>query len=73
MHNKQLFKRGKILAKVKVKYLAEMTQTIDWPDDEMDNFSYDNVVANLNPEDASVTDYNFDLKDVSVDGKSHEF
>ena len=61
------------MAKVQVKFMAEMSQTIDWPDDEMEDFNYENLQCNCDPENASVVNYAFDIEQVTVDGKPHEF
>jgi hypothetical protein len=61
------------MAKIQVKYSVEMSQTIDWPDDELDNFNYDNLVCSCDPDKAEVVDYNFDIQQVSLNGKPHDF
>lgn len=61
------------MAKVKVKYLVEMEQIIHWPDDEMDNFDYSTLQCNCEPDASNVSDYDFDIKEVTVNGTIHEF
>jgi len=36
------------MAILKVQYLVRVTETIDWPDDELDDLTYDNLMTNLN-------------------------
>ncbi|MDC9565853.1 MULTISPECIES: hypothetical protein [unclassified Pseudoalteromonas] len=61
------------MAKVKVKYAVILEQVIDWPDDEMSDFSYENLQVNLEPSDASVIDNNYDILNVEVNNKPHQF
>lgn len=61
------------MPKVKVTFLVEFTQTIDWPEDEMAEFTAENLVCNLDPNSATVADENFELIDVLVDGKPKTF
>ncbi len=61
------------MAKVKVKYAVILEQVIDWPDDEMSDFSYENLQVNLEPSDASVIDNNYDILNVEVNNKQHQF
>ena len=60
------------MAKVKVQYFAKVTQTIYWPDDEMNDFNYENLECNLDPTDADVIDAE-GIFDVHVNGERHEF
>ncbi len=60
------------MAKVKVTYTATFTQTIDWPDDELDDLNYENLEANLDPENATYTG-EVDIDDIFLNGKQHEF
>ena len=52
------------MAKIKVKYAVILEEVIDWPDDEMSDFSYENLQVNLEPSDASVIDYNYEILNV---------
>ena len=61
------------MAKVNVKYAVILEQVIDWPDDEMSDFSYENLQVNLEPSDASVIDNNYDILNVEVNNKPHQF
>jgi len=62
-----------MMAKIKVKYAVILEEVIDWPDDEMSDFSYENLQVNLEPSDASVIDNNYDILNVEVDNKQHQF
>lgn len=35
------------MAIIKVKYTKTFEQTIDWPDDELENLNYDSLLCNL--------------------------
>ena len=35
------------MAKLTVEFTAKFYQTIDWPDDELDNLQYDNLLCSL--------------------------
>lgn len=61
------------MAKVQVKYSVEMTETIDWPDDELDDFNYDSLVSNCDPDKADIVNHDFDIQEVSLNGKPHDF
>jgi hypothetical protein len=41
------------MAKLTVRYNVIVYETIDWPDDEMDNLNYDNLLCNLDIENSS--------------------
>ena len=62
------------MAKVKVIYTATFTQTLIWPDDELDSFNYENLEANLDPEG---TNSNFtgevSVYDILLNGREHYF
>jgi hypothetical protein len=61
------------MAKVKVKYLIEMVQEIEWPDDELDNLTYDSLMCNCDPNTAEIVDSDFEIYDVTLNGKDHNF
>lgn len=47
------------MAKIKVVYIVKVNETIDWPDDELENLNYENLECNLDPgqaENASITE-----------------
>lgn len=60
------------MAKVAVKYKATFIQVIDWPDDEMDSFSYENLEANIDPEKSNFTG-DLDIDEIELNGKDHYF
>lgn len=62
-----------VMAKIKVKYLAKVTEIIEWPDDEMPDFNYSNLHFNLNPETNACHIETDDIIDVHVNGERHEF
>ncbi len=35
------------MAKIRVEYDVKLVEFIDWPDEEMDNFNYENLHCNL--------------------------
>ena len=43
--------------KLLVKYTVTLEQTVDWPDDELEDFSYENLLCNLD------IDESLDLKE----------
>jgi hypothetical protein len=61
------------MAKVKVKYLIEMVQEIEWPDDELDSFNYESLISNCDSNEAEIVDSDFDIYDVTLNGKDHNF
>lgn len=58
------------MAKIKVTYVQQrvLTQTIDWPDDELDLFTHDNLLCNLEETDGEI-----EVTHVTKDGERHEF
>ena len=57
------------MAKLKVRYTIIVDQTIDWPDDEMDNLNYDNLEVNFDPRDSYSTEFQIqDILMLRVDG-----
>lgn len=58
------------MPKVKVRYQVEVTQEIDWPDDEMDNLTAENLPCNLEPEDGNISTDTIEVLEVWVDGKA---
>lgn len=58
------------MPQVKVRYQVEVTQVIDWPDDEMDNLTAENLPCNLDPEDGNISTDTIEVLEVWVDGKS---
>ena len=60
------------MAKIAVKYTATFVQVIDWPDDEMDSFNYENLECNIDTEKSQFTGA-LDIDRVEVNGVSHDF
>ena len=60
------------MAKIEVKYTATFIQVINWPDDALDDFNYENLEYNINPEKSQFTG-DLDIDDVKVNGKEHYF
>jgi len=58
------------VAKIEVEYIVKVRQKIDWPDDEMDDFNYDNLDANLDPREADPIEVQ-DIDSIKVNGKNH--
>ncbi len=61
------------MAKVKVTYTVVVTQTIDWPDDEMEDFDHDNLMLNLDPSHLNSDAEIDDIYSVKVNGVEHHF
>lgn len=63
------------MASIKVTYVQTrtLTQTIDWPEDEMEDFNPDNLECNLEPEDSREDHSELYLVKVLKDGEIHEF
>ena len=61
------------MAKIRVKYTVTATQYIDWPDDEMGDFNYDNLESNLDATNLSTLLEVDDILEVEVNNEPHEF
>ena len=64
---------SKKMNKVMVKFNVIATQYIDWPEDEMDNFTYDSLECNLDIEADSTLMEIEDITMVEVNNEPHEF
>lgn len=60
------------MAKIKLKYKAIVEEVIDWPDDELKNLTYDNLLLNYEVCNARYVDYD-EIVTVSKDGEEFEF
>ena len=60
------------MAILKVKYTVEVEQTIEWPDDELDNLNYDNLMCNLDVDNKDDHTYE-DIKSITKNGKRFDF
>jgi hypothetical protein len=61
------------MAKIKVNYLVEMTQEIEWPDDELDSLTYDSLMCNCDLNNAEIVNHDFDIYDVTLNGEHYDF
>lgn len=63
------------MPKITVTYIQtrKLTQTIDWPSDEMDNFNLENLECNLEPDDAQEQESEVEVHTVKLDGLPYEF
>jgi len=59
------------MPKLTVKYTVEYTETIDWPEDEVDALNFDNLACNLNPEESACGDV--DISSVLENGLEYDF
>lgn len=60
------------MAKIKVKYKVYFEETIDWPDDEIDNLNYESLVLNTDYESATQVDEP-EIFEIEKDGKDFSF
>ena len=60
------------MAKIKVKYKMIVEEVIDWPDDELENLTYDILLLNCEVDNARDVDYD-EIITVSKDGEDFEF
>lgn len=57
------------MAKVAVKYKATFVQVIDWPDDEIEDFTYENLESNIDPVESQFTgDLEIDKVELNDEG-----
>ena len=61
------------MAKLKVTYTALVEEVIDWPDDEIDDLNYENLLCNLDPEASVSTIVVDEVHKVLKDGEYFEF
>lgn len=63
------------MASIKVTYIQSrvLTQTINWPDDELEGFNLENLLCNLDPEESQENGAEIDITRVTKDGERHEF
>lgn len=63
------------MPKITVKYMREVVEEIEWPEDEMKDFDYDTLECNLGlmgQEISSEVEMN-SISSVQVDGEEYEF
>ena len=56
------------MAKLTVRYNVVVYQTIDWPDDELENLTYDNLLCNLDINESS----EHEIEDITAMQKNDE-
>jgi hypothetical protein len=60
------------MAILKVIYTVTIEETIDWPDDELEDLNYDNLMANLNVDDKD--DYQYEeIKSITKNDREFWF
>ena len=60
------------MAKIRIDYTVTLTQFIDWPDDEMEDFTYENALNNLEVHKARDAD-DYEIVGVEKDGEEFYF
>ena len=60
------------MAEIKVKYTVIIEEVIDWPDDELENLTYDNLLLNCEVDNARSVDYD-DIIEIKKDDKYFQF
>lgn len=58
------------MAKVAVKYTATFVQVIDWPDDEIEDFTYENLESNIDPVKSQFTG-DLEIDKVELNGEGY--
>lgn len=60
------------MATLEVKYTVTHTEYVHWPDDELDDLNYDNLMCNINHEDAQIHE-DVVILNIIKDGEEYEF
>lgn len=60
------------MATLEVEYTVKVKQTIHWPDDELDNLNYDNLMVNLDPAIANDIGEPEEISNVKKNGEQYE-
>lgn len=60
------------MAILRVKYTMTVEQDIDWPDDELDDLNYENLMVNLDQDDAHEWQIN-DIQEMTKNGQEFCF
>lgn len=58
--------------KVIVEYEVKIRESIDWPDDEIQEFTYENLEANLEPSSENICHIE-NISSILVDGEEYYF
>jgi hypothetical protein len=59
--------------KVVVTYTAEFKTTLNWPDNEMGDFTLENLQSNITPSDDDFRGMDVDIIDLKLNGEDHYF
>lgn len=60
------------MATLRVKYTMTVEQDIEWPDDEMEDLNYDNLMVNLDQDEAHEWQID-DIVEMNKDGEEFHF
>lgn len=60
------------MATFRVKYTMVVEQDIEWPDDELEDVNYDNILTNCEIDEAHEYQYE-DIIKIQKDGEDYEF
>jgi len=60
------------MATLRVKYTMTVEQDIDWPDDELDDLNHENLMCNLDQDDAHEWQID-DIVEMTKDGEEFYF
>lgn len=60
------------MAKIRVVYNVQCVQYVEWPDDEMEDFNYENLLCNLDVDEAKFKDVD-DIINIKKDGEEFYF
>lgn len=60
------------MATLRVKYTMTVEQDIDWPDDEMDDLNHENLMCNLDQDEAHEWQID-DIVEMTKDGEEFYF
>lgn len=59
------------MSKLEVEYTVKVKQYINWPEDELINLNYENLMCNLEVADGIVMDYE-DISSIKKDGEDYD-
>jgi hypothetical protein len=60
------------MAKLRVVYTVQHIEYIEWPDDELEHLDYDNLICNLDFDNAKFRDFD-DVINIKKDGEEFYF
>lgn len=64
--------RNKRMARLKVRYTVSVEEYIDWPDDELENLNYENLLCNCDVDNAHDKEVH-NIESIAKDGISFWF